>query len=101
MLLLFIVCLMKLIEMYSTNNNNNKMTRNKCLRNSKENHFSNGFKLHNNVNNYENRRMCNNENEMMNENRFPMNYFQDIDQSCAEQLKEYLKTRKSGKFFKN
>lgn len=87
MLLLFIVCLMKLIEMYSTTNtSHSKMTRNKCLRNAKENHC--GFKLHSN-----NNTMCNSENE----NRFPMNYFQDIDQSCAEKLKEYLKNRKSGK----
>ncbi|KAL7022436.1 hypothetical protein ACKWTF_012241 [Chironomus riparius] len=88
MLLLFIVCLMKLIEMYSANNNNHKMTRNKCLQNTKENNFNSGFKIHYN-NNYKN-------NEMANENCFPMNYFQDIDQSCADELKEYLKNRKTG-----
>lgn len=96
MLLLFIVCLMKLIEMYSTNNNNHKMTRNKCLRNTKENNFNSGFKIHNN-NNYGNNEMWRNENLVTNENCFPMNYFQDIEQSCADELKEYLKNRKSGK----
>lgn len=103
MLLLFIVCLMKLIEMYSTNNqNNNKMTRNKCVRNAKENHFNGGFNLHNvNSNNdniaLSNFDMCNNENIMKTDNRFPMNYFYDIDQSCADQLKEFLKNRRTGK----
>lgn len=75
MFLLLIVCIVKLIEMLS---NNNKLTRNKCLRNAtKENH---GIS----------------ETVDENSNKFTMNYFYDIDQSCADQLKEFLK-RKAGK----
>lgn len=58
--------------------NNNKLTRNKCLRSAtKENHGI-GDKMDENS------------------NKFSMNYFYDIDQSCADQLKEFLQ-RKSGK----
>jgi hypothetical protein len=84
---------MKLIEMYSTNANNPKMTRGKNQRNAKENHFGGGPRCHNHAN-FD---MLNSENIMRTENRFPMNYFHDIDQSCVDQLKEYLKTRRSGK----
>lgn len=74
MLLLLIVCIVKLIEMLS----NNKLTHKKCLRNTtKENHG-----------------VVDKINE--NSNKFSMNYFYDIDQSCADQLKEFLQ-RKAGK----
>lgn len=79
---------MKLIEMYSINNsNNNKMTHNKCLRNAKENNFGALQKSKNN-NCYKTE---------VNENRFPMSYFYDIDQSCEDELKEYLQSKRSGK----
>ncbi|KAG5672774.1 hypothetical protein PVAND_002869 [Polypedilum vanderplanki] len=71
------------------------MTRGKNLRNTKENQnkFGSGLKIHSNNGNFD---MFNNENIMRTENRFPMNYFHDIDQSCVDQLKEYLKNRRSG-----
>lgn len=79
MLLLLIVCLMKLFEMYS---NNYKMTRNKSLHDSlKENQ--------NCVDGSDDKKCDEN-------SKFSINYFYDIDQSCADQLKEFLQM-KAGK----
>lgn len=88
MLALLIVCLMKLIEMYT---NNNKMAR-KSARNAKENCF--GLQ---NVNNVNKRFGMVDESPMKQHDadRYSMNYFYDVDQSCADQLKEFLH-QKSG-----
>lgn len=78
MLVLLIVCLMELIEMYA---NNNKMARNKCARSTKENYFELQKKrgvLDESVTKQHDRE------------RYSMNYFHDIDQSCVDQLKEFL-----------
>lgn len=81
MLVLLIVCLMKLIEMYT---NNNKMARNRCARNAKENRF--GFQ---DVN--QNYGMLDESlTKQHDADRYSMNYFYDIDQSCVDQLKEFL-----------
>jgi hypothetical protein len=78
MLVLLVVCLLKLIEMY----NNNKMARNKSARNAKENFFG----LYN----------VNQQYGAMDESpsdRYSMKYFYDVDQSCADQLQEFLHQR--------
>lgn len=84
MLVLLIVCLMKLIEMYT---NNNKMARNKCARNAaKENNFG--------LQNVNKKFGMPDDDSQVQKNaggdRYAMNYFYDVDQSCVDQLKEYL-----------
>ncbi|CRL07013.1 CLUMA_CG019979, isoform A [Clunio marinus] len=84
MLVLLIVCFMKLIEMYT---NNNKMARNKSARDAKENNFD----FQNNMN--KKLEMFDEIEEFGLQNdsgRCSMNYFYDIDQSCVDQLKEFL-----------
>lgn len=90
MLVLLIVCLMKLIEMYT---NNNKMARNKCARNAaKENNF--GLQ---NVN----KKFSMLDDSLMKQQEgadpYAMNYFYDVDQSY-DHLKEFLH-HKSGNDF--
>ena len=88
MLVLLIVCLMKLIEMYT---NNNKMARNKNARNAKENYFG--------PQNMNKKQGIFNESSGQQQekcDRYSMNYFYDVDQSCADQLKEFLHQKKSG-----
>lgn len=75
MLFLLIVCLMKLFEMYS---NNHKQTRNKSLHDSTKENLSGSDKSDEN-------------------SKFSINYFYDIDQSCADQLKEFLQKKTAGK----
>lgn len=87
MLVLLIVCLMKLIEMYT---NNNKMARNKSARNAKENHF--GYQ---NINSKKQLVPDESFAERHDGDRYSMNYFYDVDQSCVDQLKEFLH-QKSG-----
>lgn len=87
MLALLIVCLMRLIEMYT---NNNKLARNKCARNAKENCFG----LQNM--NKKKSGMLDESCQRPADDRFSMNYFYDVDQSCVDQLKEFLH-HKSGK----
>lgn len=87
MLVLLIVCFMKLIEMYA---NNNRMAR-RSARNAKENCFG----LQN----------VNKKYGMIDESfvkqpdtdRYSMNYFYDIDQSCVDQLKEFLHHKSGNK----
>lgn len=85
MLVLFIVCLMKLIDMYT---NNNKMAR-KSARNTKENCFG--------LQNVNNKYAMVDESftKQQDADRYSMNYFYDVDQSCVDQLKEFLH-QKSG-----
>lgn len=90
MLVLLIVCLMKLIEMYT---NNNKMAR-KSARNAKENCF--GLQ---NANNMNKRFAMVDESPMKQHDadRYSMNYFYDVDQSCADQLKDFLHQKSGNK----
>ena len=77
-MVLLIVCLMKLIEMYT---NNNKMARNKCARNAaKENNF--GIQS-------VNKKFESPMNPMEVADPYTMNYFYDVDQSY-DHLKEFL-----------
>lgn len=105
MFVLFIVCLMKLLDMYT---NNNKLPRNKCARNAKENCFggSSVIGLMNQNNYYKMNHkygMCNGiggdeslfVKNVENDDDYFMNYFYDIDQSNIDHIKEYLH-QKSG-----
>lgn len=65
---------MKLFEMYS---NNHKQTRNKSLHDSTKENLSGSDKS---------------------DEKFSINYFYDIDQSCADQLKEFLQKKTAGKW---
>lgn len=85
MLVLFIVCLMKLLEMYT---NNNKMAR-KSARNAKENCF--GLQGMNQRFGMPDESLA----KQQDGDRYSMNYFYDVDQSCVDQLKEFLQ-QKSG-----
>jgi hypothetical protein len=84
---------MKLIEMYT---NNNKMARNKCARNAaKENNF--GLQ---NVN--KKFGMLDDDSSLKQYDggdRYAMNYFYDVDQSCVDQLKEFLHHKTGNNFF--
>jgi hypothetical protein len=74
---------MKLIEMYT---NNNKMARNKCARNAaKENNF--GLQ---NVNKKYGMFDDSFVRQHDGGDRYSMNYFYDVDQSCVDQLNEFL-----------
>lgn len=85
MLVLLIVCFMKLIEMYT---NNNRMAR-RSARNTKENCF--GLQNVNQKYGMIDESFA----EQRDADRYSMNYFYDIDQSCVDQLKEFLH-QKSG-----
>lgn len=87
MLVLLVVCLLKLIEMYT---NNNKMARNKSARNAKENCFGLSKKLGMAGESF---------GKQPADDRYSMNYFYDIDQSCVDQLKEYLHHKSGNKSF--
>jgi len=106
MLVLLIVCLMRLIEMYT---NNNKMTRNKCT--AKENLFGGSGGVVYRGCNYATHQKCGMpdddsfgrqqqqqqlKQQQADRERYTMNYFYDVDQSCAEQLRE-LWSHKAGK----
>lgn len=80
MLVLFIVCLMKLLEMYT---NNNKMAR-RSARNAKENCF--GLQDMTQKFGMPDESLA----KQQDGDRYSMNYFYDVDQSCVEQLKEFL-----------
>lgn len=72
---------MKLIEMYT---NNNKMARNKSARNAKENHFG--------LQNVSKKQNMLDESFVKRQDgdRYLMNYFYDVDQSCVDQLQQFL-----------
>lgn len=74
----------------------------KCARNAKENHFGSYGVLHKgNSANYVNQKYGMFDESFVKHqdggDRFSMNYFYDVDQSCVDQLKEFL-NRKTGKF---
>lgn len=80
MLVLFIVCLMKLLEMYT---NNNKMAR-RSARNAKENCF--GLQGMTQKFGMPDESLA----KQQDGDRYSMNYFYDVDQACVDQLKEFL-----------
>lgn len=88
MLVLLIVCFMKLIEMYA---NNNRMAR-RSARNAKENRF--GFQ---NVNKRYGMIDESFVKQPDNADRYSINYFYDVDQSCVDQLKEFLHQKSGNK----